>query len=267
MTTMELAAGQVARWERAYVRSGYVEPITEDTATDADYLATRLRSALEKAERIARDPQFENYDGAQGTVLRMEIERLADELTPFRRAGTDLLGSLRRRFPAVIWERNGSGICGYGSPWALVAPAGPAARQLRLRPASLPGHWTGVIEGHSVTLRESHDPGRLRRALGDEIADFLIAAGPDLTPIPWSVRPSGLGLAGQAPELAAVDQPTLAGQWAAALGLTQVTDLSGGLSEYHGATEVGPVRVVWVHDQAKWDAAVADMVAEGGGQR
>lgn len=81
------------------------------------------------------------------------------------------------------------------------------------------------------------------------------------------MRPSGLGLAGQAPELAAVDQPTLAGQWAAALGLTQVTDLSGGLSEYHGATEVGPVRVVWVHDQAKWDAAVADMVAEGGGQR
>lgn len=259
MTTIERADERAPRWERFYAQTGVVESVTEDTATDVDYLVARLRAALASATRIGNDPKLNRHGSAEGIVLRIELERLVEELTPFRRAGTDLLGSLRRLCPGVVWQRANGGIHGYGSPWALVDPIGPAVRHLRLQGSDRPGFWSGVIEGCRVALRESEFPDRMRETVGDTIADFLVAAGADLTPIVWS-GPGSYGLSGHPPAIDGVDEAAVAGQWAAALGITDVADCGDGRHEYSGDTAIGPVCIGWVSDRPRWDAATAALL-------
>lgn len=258
MTTTEQTAEPVAHWERAYVRDNWVPPITEATATDADYLTTRLRMALAHAERMAAEPG--THDIVQGVRLRIEIERLIDELGVFGRAGTELLGTLRRLCPGISWERSYGEITGTASAWALVDPVEPSARQLRLRQGDKAGHWSGVIEGVTIELRGSSIPGaveRVRGQIGDDVADFLHAAGPDLPPIPW--HRVGRGVSGHAIDYPGIDEHTVAGRWAAALGITDLTQRADGLGEYAGETAIGRVSLSWVWDQARWDACVAEV--------
>ncbi|MGW5920862.1 hypothetical protein ACWFPY_17905 [Nocardia fluminea] len=258
MTTTEPAVEPVTRWEQIYMSHDYVPPVTETTATDADYLATRLRVALSDAARMAAESGA--ADITEGIRLRIEVEQLVDELTVFGRRGTELLGTLRRQCPGIDWERSLGHIGGTPSAWSLVDPVEPSARRLRLRPCDDPGRWSGVIEGVKVVLRGASSAAsveRMRSEIGGDAADFLRKVGPDLPPLPW-VRDSR-ELSAHMIDYPGIDEHTMAGLWAAALGITDLTQRDYGLSEYSGDTAVGPVRLTWVSDPVRWAAQVAEM--------
>ncbi|WP_328660308.1 hypothetical protein [Nocardia salmonicida] len=256
MTTTESVVEPTPYWERVYMSDDFVPPITETTATDADYLATRLRLALSDAARMGAEPGA--HDITEGIRLRIDVQQLVDELTVFGRVGTELLGTLRRQCPGISWERSLGHIGGTPSVWALVDPVEPSALRLRLRPCDEPGRWSGVIEGVKVVLlgaSSAASVARVRREIGDDAADFLHKIGPDLPPIPW--HRTGRELAGHAMDHPGIDEHTVAGLWAAALGVTDLTQQYDGLSAYTGETPVGPVRLTWVSDAVRWAASVA----------
>ncbi|MFR9767098.1 hypothetical protein [Nocardia sp. SC052] len=86
---------------RREIGNGYLDPVTDDTAQDIDYLMARLRRILDRTEQVG-----------SLRYLPEDIEQLITELRPHGRAGDAAFAQLQATYPGLFWNRIGGKFVG-----------------------------------------------------------------------------------------------------------------------------------------------------------
>lgn len=162
--TTDPDAAPTPRWQQDFERIGSLLFADEVSVKDPDYLIARLQRFLDQAtefvahHRAAGD--FESRviaDDMELRLLRSNLERFVSELRPFGRSGDEMLHTLERSHPDMLWTRTAVSFVGTPSWNGREGASERAAAALGLTEGGqIEGRrgWRGEVNGWPISIHE-----------------------------------------------------------------------------------------------------------------